>query len=101
MLNLVVFKNNLPSESKSNSFQFADPRFPVPVPIGGANLQRGLFSAEIYAKTRGRSRISRGGVDPFVGRGPPTWALFGESVCENKRIGPAAPPGSANAKFSH
>ena len=21
------------------------------------------------------------------GRGPPTWALFGENVCENERIG--------------
>ena len=28
-----------------------------------------------------------GGQDPFGGRGPPTWALFGENVCENERIG--------------
>ena len=36
------------------------------------------------------------------GRPSPTWALFGENVCENERIGsrwggaPAAPPGSTN-----
>ena len=24
---------------------------------------------------------------PLGGRGPPTWALFGENVCENERIG--------------
>ena len=24
---------------------------------------------------------------PVGGRGPPTWALFGENVCENERIG--------------
>ena len=24
---------------------------------------------------------------PIGGRGPPTWALFGENVCENERIG--------------
>ena len=28
-----------------------------------------------------------GGVHPLGGRGPPTRALFGENVCENKRIG--------------
>ena len=28
-----------------------------------------------------------GGVDPLEGRGPPTWVLFGENVCENERIG--------------
>ena len=28
-----------------------------------------------------------GGVEPLGGRGPPTWALFGENVCENQRIG--------------
>ena len=28
-----------------------------------------------------------GGVHPLGGRGPPTWALFGENVCENERIG--------------
>ena len=28
-----------------------------------------------------------GGVDPLGGCGPPTWALFSENVCENKRIG--------------
>ena len=45
-----------------------------------------------------------GGVHPLGGRGPPTWALFGENVCENERIGshrgavrPARPPRSANA----
>ena len=31
----------------------------------------------------GGSRISRGG----RGHGPLTWALFGENVCKNKRIG--------------
>ena len=47
----------------------ADPGFPV----GGRTLIRG-------------------------GRGPPTWALFGENVCENERIGshrgraPGTPP---------
>ena len=37
----------------------------------------------------GGSRISRkrGGVHPLGGRGPLTWALFGENVCENQRIG--------------
>ena len=30
-----------------------------------------------------------GGVDPFCrGGGPLMWALFGENVCENERIGP-------------
>ena len=44
----------------------------------------------------GGSRIS------CSGRGPPTWALFVENVCENKRIGshrgcaPRTPPRSAN-----
>ena len=40
-----------------------------------------------------------GGVDPFWGGFlPPTWALFSENVCKNKRIGscrgraPARPP---------
>ena len=28
-----------------------------------------------------------GGVHPLGGRGPLTWALFGENVCKNKRIG--------------
>ena len=28
-----------------------------------------------------------GGVHPLGGHGPPTWALFGENVCENERIG--------------
>ena len=39
------------------------------------------------------------------GRGPPTWALFGENVCKNERIGShgggghalGTPPRSANA----
>ena len=37
----------------------------------------------------GGSRIShRGGVHPLGGgHRPPTWALFGENVCENERIG--------------
>ena len=36
----------------------------------------------------GRSRIScRGGMHPLGGHGPLTWALFGENVCENERIG--------------
>ena len=35
---------------------------------------------------------------PVGGHGPPTWVLFGENVCENKRIGshrgrtPGTPP---------
>ena len=40
---------------------------------------------------------------PVGGRGPPTWAPFGENVCENERIGshrgwcvPGTPPRSAN-----
>ena len=39
---------------------------------------------------------------PLGGHGPPTWALFGENVCENERIGShrgvcqAHPPRSAN-----
>ena len=39
---------------------------------------------------------------PLGGRQPPTWALFGENMCQNERIGsgsgrtPAAPPGSTN-----
>ena len=41
---------------------------------------------------------------PVGGRGPPTWALFGENVCKNERIGShggggvrrARPPRSAN-----
>ena len=28
-----------------------------------------------------------GGVHPLGGHGPPTWALFGENVCKNERIG--------------
>ena len=28
-----------------------------------------------------------GGVHPLGGHGPPTWALFGENVCENETIG--------------
>ena len=51
----------------------------------------------------GGSRISRrGGVHPLGGRGPPTWALFGENVWKNERIGchrgraPGTPPRSAN-----
>ena len=36
----------------------------------------------------GGSRIShRGGMHPLGGRGPLTWALFSENVCENERIG--------------
>ena len=35
----------------------------------------------IRDNTSGGSRISR------RGRGPPMWALFGENVCENERIG--------------
>ena len=38
-------------------------------------------------------------VDPLGGAGPPMWALFGENVCENERIGsrrqwraPGTPP---------
>ena len=53
----------------------------------------------------GRCRIShRGGIHPLGGHGPLTWALFGENVCENKRIGshgghvPGMPPRSTNAK---
>ena len=41
------------------------------------------------------------------GRGPPTWALFGENVCKNERIGSNrgacaghAPPRSANVPES-
>ena len=48
-----------------------------------------------------------GGVHPLGGHGPPTWALFGENVCENERIGShrggvrrARPPRSANAIHS-
>ena len=45
-----------------------------------------------------------GGVHPLGGHGPLMWALFGENVCENERIGsrcgggvcPACPPRSAN-----
>ena len=40
---------------------------------------------------------------PIGAHGPPTWALFGKNVCENKRIGshkgghaPGTPPRSAN-----
>ena len=47
----------------------------------------------------GGSRISRGGVHPLGGRGPPTWVLFGGNVCKNERIGshrgwcaPGTPP---------
>ena len=43
-----------------------------------------IIQLENY-KTRfssGGSMISHGGV-----LGPPTWALFGENVCENERIG--------------
>ena len=29
---------------------------------------------------------------PEGGRGPPMWALFGENVCENERIGPPLDP---------
>ena len=43
------------------SFAVADPGFPV---------------------WGGRAPVGGGG-----GRGPPTWALFGENVCENERIG--------------
>ena len=36
----------------------------------------------------GGSRISRrGACTHWGGHGPPTWALFGENVCKNKRIG--------------
>ena len=31
--------------------------------------------------------IAGGGHAPIGGHGPPTWALFGENVCENERIG--------------
>ena len=48
------------------------------------------------------------GVHPLGGHGPLTWALFGENVCKNKRIGShrggmcwAHPPRSTNAKFGH
>ena len=40
------------------------------------------------------------------GCGPPTWALFGENVCKNERIGshrgraPGTPPRSANGYIS-
>ena len=44
--------------------------------------------SEPSAVTSGGSRISRrGGVHPLGGHGPPTWALFGENVCKNERIG--------------
>ena len=46
----------------------------------------------------------RGGRAPIGGCGPLTWALFGENVCENERIGSHrgacaghVPPRSANA----
>ena len=36
----------------------------------------------------GGSRISHGGgVDPLGRHRPPMWALFGENVCKNERIG--------------
>ena len=45
-----------------------------------------------------------GGMDPLVGRGPLTQALFAKNVCKNKRIGSHRgacaghdPPRSANA----
>ena len=49
-----------------------------------------------------------GGVHPLGGRGPLTWVLFGENVCENERIGshsrwraPGTPsPRSANGYFT-
>ena len=38
--------------------------------------------------TSGGSRISRrGACTRWGGHGPPMWALFGENVCENGRIG--------------
>ena len=60
-------------------YSVADPGFPV----GGG----------------GRAPV-RGGRGPIRGgRGPPMWALFGENVCENERIGshrggraPGTPP---------
>ena len=60
-------------------------------------------SAKMTGKTVADSGFPVGG---GWGRGPPTRALFGENVCENKRIGsrrgggvrPARPPRSANAK---
>ena len=49
-----------------------------------------------------------GGVHPLGGRGPPMWALFGENICENERIGshrgwraPGTPPRSANVYDSY
>ena len=44
------------------------------------------------------------GVHLLEGCGPPTWALFGENVCKNERIGShggvhSAPPRSANEIF--
>ena len=60
----------------------------------------------IYYLPSGGSRIShRGGHAPIGGHGPPTWALFGENVCENETIGshggcaPGTPPRSANVAY--
>ena len=58
----------------------------TPLPVAGPGFPIG-----------GRAPIRRG-------HGPPTWAFFGENVCENERIGshrgwraPGTPPRSANA----
>ena len=60
-----------------------------------------IFVVQIYTFVSGGSRISQG-------RGPQMWVLFGEIVCENKRIGSrkeggvcwAYLPRSANVKCS-
>ena len=47
-----------------------------------------FHGAEQLIEISGGSRIScRGGVHLLGGHGPPMWALFGENVCENERIG--------------
>ena len=71
--------------------------------VWGGEPPHSLINFTGSIQTSGGSRISVGGVHPLGGRGPPTWALFGENVCENERIGshrgraPGTPPRSANA----
>ena len=60
----------------------------VDMQVKGINYRQCKSIVGFEARVSGGSRIScRGCVDPLRGCEPLTWALFGENVCKNERIG--------------
>ena len=54
--------------------------------IGSLPVSQAMLTLDMLAVADPGFPIG-GGVHPLGGHGPPTWALFGENVCENERIG--------------